>query len=53
MIKKSLHTTQYMLHRGFRGMPSASLACKVLIGGSGSVHEIPYVAYTQRLWVIV
>jgi len=25
--------TQYILHRGFRGMPSASLAGKVLIGG--------------------
>jgi len=25
--------TQYILHRGFRGMPSASHAGKVLIGG--------------------
>jgi len=37
-----------MLHRGFRGLPSASLASKVLIGGKGSEYEIPYVAYTQR-----
>jgi len=31
------------------GKANASLACKVLIGGNVSVHEIPYVAYNQRL----
>jgi len=32
-IPKGFSSTQYILHRGFRGMPSTSLACKVLIGG--------------------
>jgi hypothetical protein len=31
------------------GMPSASLACKVLISGKGSVHENSDATYTQRL----
>jgi len=31
--KNNLLPTKYILHRGFRGMPSASLAGKVLIGG--------------------
>ena len=37
-----------MIHRGFRGMPRASLAGNVLIGGKGNVHEILYVAFTKR-----
>jgi len=48
MTKKGQQVTQYILHRGFRGTPGASLAGRVLIGGLGSDHEIPYVAYTQR-----
>jgi len=32
-MKKHLCTTKYILHRGFSGMSSASLAGKVLIGG--------------------
>jgi len=33
MDKEHQPPTQYMLHRGFRGMSSASLAGKVLTGG--------------------
>jgi len=32
-MNKKRGLTKYILHRGFRGMPSASLAGKVLIGG--------------------
>jgi len=35
-----------MHHRGFRGMPSASFADMVLIGGWESFYEIQYVEYT-------
>ena len=38
---------------GFRGMPSASLACKVLIGGWESLQENQYVAYTKWVYSIL
>ena len=47
-IIEILPVTQDMLHRGFRGMPGTSIACKFLIGGLESAHEIPNVAYTQH-----